>query len=174
MIRKGKWPSSRLLVYHIDPERQGRRVPVRASFTRVKGGVSLAWTGREGPFLPIPLTGFLIARSAPREPLRLAFAGNAGLDEGVVTGAGQLHRVPLALLTHRVHLELLVVDRHLVDDPCRAAFTTVHCRRLRDFRTTNHTCIVSHNRHCITNGSGSSRRHRVAAAAGPYACRMGS
>src|SRR5438270_13198618 len=38
-----------------------------------------------------------------RDPLRLAFARDAGPDECVVAGPGQLQRIPFALLTNRVH-----------------------------------------------------------------------
>src|SRR5262249_20294399 len=55
-----------------------------------------------------------VARRAPRQLLRLSFAGDAIPDQGMVAGLGALHFFPLALLADGVH-----ATAHLAGFPCR-------------------------------------------------------
>src|SRR5262249_43362466 len=67
--------------------------------------------------LPGPTGRLRAVGAGPGEAFRLAFVGDAGPDEGVDAGLGQLQRVPLALLADRPHRLLLAVQGLQVDDP---------------------------------------------------------
>ena len=70
-----------------------------------------------GACVDVLLTLRGVACRAPGEPFRLALVRDAGLDELVVAGLGQLHGVPFALLADCIHPGLPAVDGHPVDNP---------------------------------------------------------
>ena len=59
----------------------------------------------------------LVVYRIPRQSFGFAFAGNACLNERVVTGLGKVHCIPIALLTDGNHLAGFSVNRHPIDNP---------------------------------------------------------
>src|SRR5262245_31508856 len=58
-----------------------------------------------------------VTARSPGQFFRLAFSGDAGADEGVESGALQLHPLPLTLPADSIHRHLVAGKRHQVDDP---------------------------------------------------------
>src|SRR5262249_42881719 len=88
----------------------------RASGPAARRACGAPWSAPSPSLETDPLGGGA-ARRVPRQLLRLGLARDAGLDEPVLAGLGQLQRVPLALGADRVRRGRLPVEGHLEDDP---------------------------------------------------------
>src|SRR4051794_39882087 len=94
-----------------------------------RGRVGSPYHQKRFPSQPAAMGAELVSRRTPRQTLRLPLVRDPGPDEGMEARPAQLHRLPLALLAHRVDLSPQAVPQgevHLVDHPRHDLFGLPH------------------------------------------------